>query len=75
MVDFTPSTSDAASAFTAAISTDAEREVFRIAGDNSHKRLQGEIPQAVAAVIGLAGALFPGRPGNPDSDRDWTTND
>jgi D-erythronate 2-dehydrogenase len=62
---------DVARAFCAATTTDAVREVFMIAGDDSHKRLQGEVAQAVAAAAGLAGGLPPGRPGNPDSDRDW----
>ena len=65
---------DVASAFSAAIATDAVREVFMIAGDDSHKRLQGEVSQAVATAIGLGGPL-PGRPGNPDSDRDWYPTD
>jgi len=62
---------DVARAFCAATTTDAVREVFMIAGDDSHKRLKGEVVQAVAAAIGFSGALPRGRPGNPDSDRDW----
>jgi nucleoside-diphosphate-sugar epimerase len=66
---------DVASAFSAATTTDAVREVFMIAGDDSHKRLQGEVARAVAAAVGLAGGLPPGRPGNPDNDRDWFPTD
>ncbi len=62
---------DVARAFCAATTTDALREVFMIAGDDTHKRLRGEVVRAVAAAIGFSGALPPGRPGNPDSDRDW----
>ncbi|HWT47179.1 MAG TPA: oxidoreductase, partial [Mycobacterium sp.] len=62
---------DVARAFCAATTTDAVREVFMIAGDDSHKRLKGEVVRAVAAAIGFSGALPRGRPGNPDSDRDW----
>lgn len=65
---------DVAGAFSAALTTDAVREVFMIAGDDSHRRLQGEVSQAIAAAIGL-GRLPPGRPGNPDSDRDWFPTD
>lgn len=62
---------DVARAFCAATNTEAVREVFMIAGDDSHKRLRAEVMRAVAAAIGFSGALPPGRPGNPDSDRDW----
>jgi nucleoside-diphosphate-sugar epimerase len=62
---------DVAAAFAAAITTDAVREVFMIAGDESHKVLQGDIARSNAAAMGLAGALFPGRLGNPDNDADW----
>jgi nucleoside-diphosphate-sugar epimerase len=62
---------DVAVAIAAAITTDAVREVFMIAGDDSHKFLQGEVARLNAEAMGLAGALFPGRLGNPESDEDW----
>ena len=42
-----------------------------IAGDDSHKRLQGEVRYSIAEAMGLADMMFPGRPGNPDNDDDW----
>jgi nucleoside-diphosphate-sugar epimerase len=60
---------DVATAFAAAITTDTVREVFMIAGDDSHKRLQSEVAHSSADAIGLAAALFPGR------DRDWYPGD
>lgn len=62
---------DVASAFAAALTTDAVREVFMVAGDDSHKTLQGDIVAANCDAIGMSAAMFPGRPGNPDSDADW----
>jgi nucleoside-diphosphate-sugar epimerase len=66
---------DVARAFCAATTTDAVREVFMIAGDGSHQRLQGELSHAIAEAVGLVGGPPQGRPGNPDSDRDWFTTD
>lgn len=66
---------DVARAFCAATTTDAVREVFMIAGDDTHKRLRSEVARGVAAAVGLAGGLPQGRPGNPDSDRDWYPTD
>ena len=62
---------DVAAAFSAAITTDVVREIFMIAGDDSHKRLQGDLQRSNAEAIGLGRLLFPGRPGDPASDRDW----
>jgi nucleoside-diphosphate-sugar epimerase len=62
---------DVAAAFSAAISTDAVREIFMIAGDDSHKRLQIDMARANSVAIGMGALLFPGRPGNPASDTDW----
>ena len=42
-----------------------------IAGDDSHKRLQGEVRYSNAEAMRLAAMMFPGRPGNPDNDDDW----
>ena len=62
---------DVAAAFAAAITTDAVREIFMIAGDDSHKRLHGDVARASSEAIGMGALLFPGRPGDPASDTDW----
>jgi nucleoside-diphosphate-sugar epimerase len=62
---------DVATAFARALTTDAVREVFMIAGDESHKRVWGEFVRTNAETMGLAAAMFPSRPGNPDEDGDW----
>ncbi len=62
---------DVAAAFAAAVTTDAVREIFMIAGDDSHKRLQIDMARANTEAIGMGALLFPGRPGNPASDSDW----
>ncbi len=62
---------DVASAFAAAVTTDAVREVFLIAGDDSHKVSHRELSFAGADAMGMGAMLFPGRKGNPDSDTDW----
>lgn len=62
---------DAAAAFAAAVTTDAVREIFMIGGDDSHKQMQRDVGFRQCDAIGLGAVLFPGRPGNPDSDTDW----
>jgi nucleoside-diphosphate-sugar epimerase len=62
---------DVASAFVAAITTPAIREVFMIAGDDSHKKCQRDFSFASVDAMGMGPMLFPGRPGNPESDTDW----
>lgn len=62
---------DVASAFAAAISTNAVREIFMIAGDESHKVTHGELSLAGAEALGTGVMAFPGRPGDPESDADW----
>jgi nucleoside-diphosphate-sugar epimerase len=62
---------DVAAAFATAITTDSVRELFMIAGDDSHKRFQGEVACTNAEAMGLAALMFRGRPGDPDSDVDW----
>jgi len=62
---------DVAAAFAAAITTDSAREIFMIAGDDSHKRLYGDLMRANNEALGTGALLFPGRPGNPASDSDW----
>lgn len=62
---------DVATAFAAAVTTDAVREIFLIGGDDSHMRLQTELGRASMEAMGMGALLFPGRPGNPDSDGDW----
>ena len=62
---------DVAAALAAAITTDAVREVFMIAGDDSHKLLQRDFSRASAESMGMGALLFPGRSGDPSSDSDW----
>ncbi len=62
---------DVAAAFAAAITTDVVREIFMIAGDDSHKRLHGDVRVRTPRRSDSAAMLFPGRPGDPASDRDW----
>lgn len=62
---------DVAAAFSAAVSTDAVAEIFMIAGDDSHKVSHREMAFASADSIGMGAMMFPGRPGDPDSDTDW----
>ncbi|HKV20086.1 MAG TPA: NAD(P)-dependent oxidoreductase [Mycobacterium sp.] len=62
---------DVASAFAAAITTPAVREVFMIGGDDSHKVVQRDFNYASADAMGMSVMLLPGRPGDPDSDTDW----
>ena len=66
---------DVAWACAAATTADVVREILLIAGDESHQMLFGDIGSALAAALGLPGALPPGRPGNPDSDTDWFVTD
>jgi len=66
---------DVALAFCAATTTDAANEVFLVGGDESHRLLQGALTSAMTGAMGLVGVLPPGRPGDPDSDRDWFTTD
>ncbi|WNG92232.1 NAD(P)-dependent oxidoreductase [Mycobacterium sp. ITM-2016-00318] len=62
---------DVASAFAAAITTPAIREVLMIAGDDSHKVTHRKMALAGADAIGMGPLMFPGRRGDPDSDTDW----
>ena len=66
---------DVAAAFAAATTADVAREILLIVGDDSHRLRQGDVGRALAAARGLAGALPPGRPGNPNSDDDWFVTD
>ncbi|QNJ91820.1 NAD(P)-dependent oxidoreductase [Mycolicibacterium fluoranthenivorans] len=66
---------DVATAFAAATVADAVGEILLIAGDDTHRMLQGDVGSSLAAARGLPGVLPPGRPGNPDSDDDWFITD
>jgi nucleoside-diphosphate-sugar epimerase len=66
---------DVAEAFSAATVTDYIREIFLIAGDDSHRITQAEIGTDSATAMGLVGGLPPGRPGNPDDDLAWYATD
>jgi nucleoside-diphosphate-sugar epimerase len=62
---------DVAAAFAAAVTTDAVREIFMIAGDDSHKHNQSELGRMGYEAVGMGALVMPGRPGDPDSDADW----
>lgn len=66
---------DVARAFARSTSTDATNEVFLVGGDASHRVVQGAVGSAMAGALGLSGVLPSGRPGDPDSDRDWFSTD
>ena len=66
---------DVAWACAAATTADVAHEILLIAGDESHQMCFGDIGPALAAALGVPGALPPGRPGNPDSDTDWFVTD
>jgi nucleoside-diphosphate-sugar epimerase len=66
---------DVAWACAAATTADVVGEILLIAGDESHQMTFGDVGPALAAALGVPGALAPGRPGNPDSDTDWFVTD
>jgi nucleoside-diphosphate-sugar epimerase len=66
---------DVAWAFAAATTADVVGEILLIAGDETHKLRQGEVGPALAGARGMAGALPPGRPGDPDRDDAWFITD
>ncbi len=66
---------DVAWAFAAATTADVLGEILLIAGDDSHRMLQGDVGPALAATRGLKNGLPPGRKGNPNSDDDWFVTD
>ncbi|QLL09155.1 NAD-dependent epimerase/dehydratase family protein [Mycobacterium vicinigordonae] len=66
---------DVAMAFAAAAHAAVVGEILLIAGDDSHRLMQGEIGAAMAAAQGMVGLMPQGLPGNPDSDDDWYLND
>jgi nucleoside-diphosphate-sugar epimerase len=66
---------DVAWACAAATTADVAHEILLIAGDESHHLRLGEVGPALAAALGIPGALPAGRPGNPDSDDDWFVTD
>ncbi|HEX4558503.1 MAG TPA: NAD(P)-dependent oxidoreductase [Mycobacterium sp.] len=66
---------DVATACAAATTADVAREILLIAGDESHQMRFGDVGPALAAALGVPGAVPPGRPGDPDSDTDWFVTD
>lgn len=66
---------DVARAFVAATTAPVIGETLLIGGDDSHRRLHGDLAPTVAAAMGLVGAVPAGRKGNPDSNEDWFHTD
>jgi nucleoside-diphosphate-sugar epimerase len=66
---------DVARAFAAATTAPVVGETLLIGGDDSHRLVQGDLAPAMAAAMGLVGAMPVGRKGNPDSDDDWFSTD
>ncbi|CAN3130463.1 UDP-glucose 4-epimerase [Mycobacterium sp. smrl_JER01] len=66
---------DAAWAFAAATTADVAHEILLIAGDDSHRQLQGDVGEALAECRGLAGGVITGRKGDPRSDENWFVTD
>lgn len=66
---------DVAWAFAAATTADVVGEILLIAGDDSHRILQGQVGPALAEARGLSGVLPAGRPGDPESDDKWFITD
>ncbi|KUI26696.1 NAD(P)-dependent oxidoreductase [Mycobacterium sp. GA-2829] len=66
---------DVAWAFAAATTADVVGEILLIAGDDTHKLRQGEVGPALAGARGMAAALPPGRPGDPERDDAWFITD
>lgn len=66
---------DVAWAFAAATTADVAREILLIAGDDSHRLVQGDVGPALAATRGLWNGMPAGRKGDPNSDDDWFVTD
>jgi nucleoside-diphosphate-sugar epimerase len=66
---------DVATACAAATTADVTREILLIAGDESHQIRFGDVGPALAAALGVPGAVPPGRPGDPNSDENWFVTD
>lgn len=62
---------DVATAFAAATTSAASREILLIGGDESHRRLQGQMGPEMVAAMGLSGIYPVGRPGDPHDDLSW----
>jgi hypothetical protein len=66
---------DVARAFVAATTAPVIGDTLLIGGDDSHRRLEGDLAPTVAAAMGLVGAVPAGRKGNPESNDDWFHTD
>lgn len=66
---------DVAHAFAVATTAPVVGRTLLIGGDDTHRLIQGDIASATAAALGLAGAIPPGRAGDPDDDGAWFATD
>jgi nucleoside-diphosphate-sugar epimerase len=66
---------DVAWACAAATTADVAGEILLIAGDDSHRHCYGDLAPALVAALGIPGAIPPGRPGDPNSEKDWFVTD
>jgi nucleoside-diphosphate-sugar epimerase len=66
---------DVGFACAAATTADVAGEILLIAGDDSHRHCYGDLAPALVSALGIPGAIPPGRPGDPSSDKDWFVTD
>ena len=66
---------DVAWAFAAATTADVAHEILLIAGDDTHRQLQGDVGVALAESRGLLGGLTQGRRGDPGNEDNWFVTD
>lgn len=62
---------DVATAFANATTAAVVGEILLIAGDESHRQLQGQVGPAMVNALGLADCYPKGRKGDPDDESAW----
>ncbi|MDX1890512.1 NAD(P)-dependent oxidoreductase [Mycolicibacterium sp. 050158] len=66
---------DVARAFAAATTADVVGQTLLVAGDDTHRLIQGDVAPAMAAAMGLVGGLPAGLKGDPNDDDAWFATD